>query len=275
MDSVYVKCEGLVAKHVFDADLALDSKKGASTRSAAKVESVCEPVCGAFFWKSCPGLVSSKMNLMFRSTLHEPATVCKSFGCNFILWVRHATFKQCRGNSLSGTWKRFLSKAFQTSSIRDVRILPAKCVSVVDTIDFNQFYMISIQFSHETNSVTVLSSFETRIGVGVTLWICCLWHRLFWGPELTAMGSFFRPPGATGYRILLRSQGGWCGGALYSCHATKRASFVLLICQFLTKLKGTRRWFYCCTTMTTNNYYHILSLLMYIYIYIIYMLCVS
>lgn len=52
MDSVYVKCEGLVAKHVFDADLALDSKKGASTRSAAKVESVCELVCGAFFWKS-------------------------------------------------------------------------------------------------------------------------------------------------------------------------------------------------------------------------------
>jgi hypothetical protein len=49
MDSVYVKCEGLVAKHVFDADLALDSKKGASTRSAAKVESVCELVCGAFF----------------------------------------------------------------------------------------------------------------------------------------------------------------------------------------------------------------------------------
>ena len=46
-----MKCEGLVAKHVFvfDADLALDSKKGASTRSAAKGESVRELVCGAFF----------------------------------------------------------------------------------------------------------------------------------------------------------------------------------------------------------------------------------
>ena len=98
----------------------------------------------ALFFES--RLVPSKIYLMFRSTLHVPVTVCKSFGCNFILWVRHATFKQCRGNSLSGTWKRFLSKAFQTSSIRDVRILPAKCASVVDTIDFNQFYRFQSSF---------------------------------------------------------------------------------------------------------------------------------